>query len=448
MSGIVEKTQDVTEIMYDKDFFENDKEWFSNQPIKVNDPIYMEIKNSKKEVWIFNYFLKPIKGAVLSVFDGKDDMPIYWFEELKPLHYYKMHIPIDRLSSISKTLTKDKIQFRMLNLGEEYEKVRNIDVSWIVNIARTYHKANSKAHSRNDIINILTQLTNFAYVLSSKEFETVIDNIESILNKKLDKLSWKDDKTNKTINEDESVRCWNLKDAEQKKKFFDIMGVRCSTYSTAKKTTFAVGMQSSNAKGHGITYGPVDQEKYKSTIEGSYGHSFYNRPEDMSISETMTISSVFIHEMAHIFGYQHYTAMCNGPLCETDVRVVQTLAYLIRKKLPYYDLLKKENTRCGFNSLEKWIYSNLDKFDDDMRKELEESIEARNKELDKVSEIVKSNDAYAQKEKELAGMPDFIKAGFLKQWGYKRSLDLTALDSEIFSQYGNISAFTKIYISI
>lgn len=441
MSKIIENfnKEDEVSILQEADFDPKTGQWFSGWSFKVNDPITINVQNGKKTIYICNYYLKPIKGAILSITDGINDMPIYYFEDFKPLHYYKMHIPIERFSNISKSLTKDKIQFRMINLSSEYEELKKINVCWKANIPISYKYLNSQNHSRSEIQNLIVQLTNFAYILSSKDFEIVMDNFKDITGKKLDKLSWRTD-DGRSINQDENKRCWNLENTEQKKYFFDVLGVNSNTYGGKKaRDSFTYGMCSPSFKGRGVTEGTWNY----SSLESSHGWAFYNRPDEMRISETVTVSSVLIHEMAHMFGYNHYSMMCVGPVGESSIRVVQTLGYLLRKSMPYYDFLGKEKTRCGFNSLEQWIYNNRDKFSEAINKEFDESIEARNKELDNINSNIKNNNEYNQKVRELAFMPPAVRNLYLNKWGLK-PVSYTALDNELFGQYGNMSQFKKI----
>lgn len=246
--------EDLTYIIEDYDLDPQSGKWFSGNKIKINNPITINVESNKKTLTICNYYLKEIKGAFLTVSNDKGEMPIYYFEDFKPLHYYKVHIPIDRLTSFSKELTKKNIQFKMINLGEEFEKLNKIDVCWNTQIPINYDGCNIR-HTRDQIKNLLIQLTDLAYILQSKEFEVVCDNFESIYGKKLDKLPWKLENGN-LINQDENKRCWNLKDKDQRKFFYDVMGVRSKTYGgTRSRDTFKCGYENPKFYGRGVTWG-------------------------------------------------------------------------------------------------------------------------------------------------------------------------------------------------
>lgn len=73
----------------------------------------LETSEDKKTVTIFNTYTKVINNVFLCVYDGDSDMPIYQWEKFEPMKQITMEIPIDYLSNISKTLTFDKIQFRL-----------------------------------------------------------------------------------------------------------------------------------------------------------------------------------------------------------------------------------------------------------------------------------------------------------------------------------------------
>lgn len=443
MSKMIENygQDDQVYIIEEHDLDPNQGQWFSGFSIKINNPITIQTEKDKKTLLVYNYFLKEIKGAFLAVSNGKDDMPIYYFEEFKPLHYYKIHIPIDNLTSFSKNLTKSNIQFKMINLGKDFEKLNKVDVCWKVQIPLKYDGCNIK-HSRDEIKNILTQITDFAYILQSKEFAIVCENFESIYGKKLDKLPYRLENGN-LINQDESKRCWNFQDPDQKKFFYDVLGVRSSTYGgTRKIDTFKCGYENPKFFARGVTLGNWNQHN----LSASAGVAWYNRPNEMSnICESIVVGATTVHEMAHMFGYLHYSCLCMGPLGENDIKVVQTLGYLLRKELPYYDILPKEKVgRCGFNKLEKWIYDNSDKFENsNIEKYIEEEIDARNKVLDENQKIFNNNksyrDAYEQfkREGKLALFSLIYK-------GRETPFKFASLDREIFNNYGDIKYFIKL----
>lgn len=426
---------DTVYIKYESEFNPSNGQWFPGFKIKINDPMILSVNEKKDEVVLYNYYLKPIQGAMLAIYDGKDYMPIYYFDELKPLVYFKFHIPIDKFASISKTLTKDKIQFKMINLGDEYKKLNEINVCWETQIPLKYHNCNQK-HSRADVISILSQMTNFAYILTSKEFETICVNFEKITGTKLNKLPDQIDNgkgTGAKINTDDAVRCWNLNDPNQKEFFYKVMGIGSKFYSGKQnRTDFECGMLNPSFKGVGVTYGNHDVY----SLESSYGYKFYDKPSEMAVSSSRVVSHVLIHEMAHMFGYHHYTCMCVGPLGETDVHAVQTLGYLLRNKLPYYSILSKESkVRCGFNKLEKWIYDNIDLFDNDMKESIESELDARNKSYDTCV-------AGINKLKQYDGLPPQIRALFIS--GYNLNSFFTEMDKELYNNYGNMSFFMKL----
>lgn len=432
--------EDQTYIIEDYDLDPSKDQWFSGFSIKINNPITIQ-KIDNETILVCNYFLKEIKGAFLAVSNEKGEMPIYYFEDFKPLHYYKMHIPIDKLTSFSKNLNKNNIQFKMINLGEDFEKLNKVDVCWKVQIPLKYDGCNRK-HSRAEIQNLLTQITDFAYILQSKEFAVVCENFESIDGKKLDKLPYRLENGNR-INQNEDQRCWNFQDPAQKKFFYDVLGVHSSTYGgTRQRDTFNCGYENPGFYGRGVTLGSWSY----TNLSASVGVAWYNRPNEMSnICESIVVGATTVHEMAHMFGYLHYSCLCMGPLGENDIKVVQTLGYLLRKELPYYDILPKETiSRCGFNKLEKWIYENSNKFENsNIEKYIEDEIEARNKAFDENQRIFNSNKSYRDAYEEFKRNGQLALFSLIYQ-GKETPFKFTGLDREIFNNYGDINYFMKL----
>lgn len=401
----------------------------------LNDPRLLKIGNDKSIVEIYNFFLLPIKGALLSVTNGKDDMPIFQFDELKPLTYYKIKIPVENYIKISQTFTFDKLSYRMINMGEKYEDIKKINVCWKLKLKNGTYGGGDKALAKNQIINLISQMTHFAYVLCSDEFKTVCLNWEKIYGKKLDKFPWKRDDgkgTGPEINKDEAKRCWNLEDKDQLNDFFRVMGVNSTTYSGCyNRNLIEFGIVHGNFHGLGVTLCAAFGE-----TKLGYGIGFYNRWSESDISETRIISEVLIHEMAHMFGYMHYSYMCVGPFCESEPKTIQTLAHVLSPYMPYTSLLSKENNvRCGYNKLEKYMYENEKLFSKRVKESLERNMDKRNAKYDENSQKQKQKGDYQK-------LPEPLRSMFMKQKGLLNYL--SKFDEEFISKAGsNFYKLTK-----
>lgn len=84
-------------------------------------PIILVVNEDKTQISVYNFFDEAVSGALLSITDGKDDMPILDLGTIKSATVYVVSVPIERFASISKNMPKDKIQFRLVNLPKNYE---------------------------------------------------------------------------------------------------------------------------------------------------------------------------------------------------------------------------------------------------------------------------------------------------------------------------------------
>lgn len=77
--------------------------------------IDLVVSEDKSKIEIYNYNNEPLNNVFLSITDGDSDMPIHQWYEFEGLTKYTVLVPIKKFSNISKTLTFDKIQFRMIS---------------------------------------------------------------------------------------------------------------------------------------------------------------------------------------------------------------------------------------------------------------------------------------------------------------------------------------------
>lgn len=447
LATIAEEPKNV-ELLSDIQLDPSTKQWYSSFTFKVNDPIILNVSADKREINIYNYFMLSVSGVILSIFDGKDDMPIYQFDKFEPLHHYRLSIPVERFASISETLTFDKIQFRLINLGPDYDILKKIDVCWKINIPKNQYMNlakwgpvyNGRANTRKDVERLLVNITNLAYVLSSKEFEIILDHYKEVTGRTFDKFPWRTDKNNKDgsityVNQDEKKRCWDMTDEKQKKEFFNLLGVRNSTYGVKqKRNSFTLDVMDANSKlvGKGQCLSYIGW----GTDFISEGFAWYPRAAYNRVTKNRITHYCWVHDMGHMFGFMHYSAFSVGPLAEQDPSVVQTLGALQAPDMPYYSLMENESmTRCGYNKMEIWMYNHSDLFDPKFKERIEKDNASRNALVDKCKQTL---DQYNQ-------VPAVLRGLFAKT--YNITGFLCDYDKDIYEMYGNMNQFNKLTIS-
>lgn len=88
----------------------------------VPNKIVIEVSPDKTEVDIYNFHIPNKKNILLTIFDGTSYMPINAFDVFEGYTHYHVSVPVENFTSIGKTLTLDKIQFKLVNKdGKEIE---------------------------------------------------------------------------------------------------------------------------------------------------------------------------------------------------------------------------------------------------------------------------------------------------------------------------------------
>lgn len=347
-------------------------------------------------------------------------------------------------------VSKDKYtaldNFRLKIENEKYKKIRAIDVGWYMDIQDYFQGADIRSGMTKDRIKAsLMAHTNLAYTLASYEFDQIVRHIESLIGRKLykhEKILGMANASASSFNpagktERPIEECgWVFSSEDVYKEFFDIMGVRCETYSGRKLTTFGWGLGGYGNR-HGVTndFAGWDSNhigggrRYKVDIDAFIANAEYS------------LDLVSLHEIGHVWGYNHACDFCSGIM---DMQIIPVLTDLMQTsgKAPYTEELApyKGSPRCGFNKVEKFIYDHRgDWFSkSDLPAYMDKIKSERNAGYETVSKKIKSA---------TSSMPPPLAAVWANSEAGKAAIKgfLHLRDIDIFSAYGTIDGvFFKI----
>lgn len=349
------------------DYVDNDKGF------QVNKPLKMIVSKDKKQIVIRNFFLKDVGNALVCVTDDRNNlMPIYQFTSIEPFTEYELEVPIEAYSSISKTLTFDKISFRIVHFNSELEKLEKLKVSWRVGF--------KKNMSLSDIKKELISLYMIAQTVSSDEFDILIDHYTEFANK---------------------LNGFNLKKVEDKEHLYKCIGLyNNDPWGGVGK---AIAARNASASGYRYINFVYASNQYKGGafcapyLFGTGNVQLKNIQLGMrasnidQLSTAVPVTSRFCHEVGHTWGGNDDGVFNHSSLVDKDALVIPSLAYVLQEDFVYYDLQKKKSgTRAGYTKTEKWIYNHKDLF----RKEIIDRIEKDRNARNNAAKDVQRNDLF------------------------------------------------------
>lgn len=358
--------------------------WYSGQAIPINEPLIKKISDDKSTIEVMNYSLFDLTVDVYFEYPvfAAGEHKIFTFD-IKPLEMITINTGI--------LDTDNETKLILVVEDERYKKIQSINVCWKVTIPMNCTYGTTKRQTVTDVKNLLSTTTNMAYALQSEEMKTILCNFEKIIGRKFRMFpEYKDDTgagtpnyTNYPTNMPEEKMCVDLSNEEELNKLLRIFGINSIKYSGLQdRDTFSLGCCSnSTSKGAAVTQGTYWPSLYNHIGRGSI---IKIREQFVKPNKAYPVHNTFIHEMGHLFGFWHYNSMCYGEMIDHDPNIICTVVNLLREELPYWDELPDYNkTRCGGNTLEKYIVENpefLPKFYEVLISERE----ARNNEYNRV----------------------------------------------------------------
>lgn len=331
---------------------------------RINDPVKMIVSGDKKTVTIRSYFLKTLENVILSITDGKDDMPIYQFDKIEPFKEYILEVPVEAYTSISKSFTFDKAFYRLLNLeNEDLKKIKALNVAWNVEFDNKITVDYAKK--------LIIELTMYGSVLSSKTFDILMDNYTSVVGKAFPQynLSTEKSKVYKLLGL-EKTDTWGRAYRNPRKQAKSL--TKCVQFTTVHAT------YSGAAWCAGFRWGCAQHD---ATV-----YQLGLRPGEITcINKQTPITGRFAHEFGHSQGCNHEGLFTYAPLNDVAPFIIPVLGSIMAPDFAYYDLLPEDNSiRIGYTNTEVWMYNHKDLFD---QKLIDRIVEKRSQRNDKFNQL-------------------------------------------------------------
>lgn len=302
---------------------------------------------------------------MLCITDDENLMPIYQFEKIESFTEYVLEIPIESYSNISKTLTFEKISFKLIHFNSELERLEKLKVSWRIGF--------NSGMTMDTIKKELIQLYMIAQTVSSPEFDIIVDN-------------WKD-VTGSYPN------TYDLSKVKDKEIFYKCIGLYNNetwggcVKAKSFKNDPTCGYKYLNFVNCGSNYSggafcaPYMWQKTSQHVQLGM------RPNNLDgCSSACPVTPRFCHEIGHSWGgnddgiFNYATSVDRNPF------VIPTLAYILQRDFVYYDILPKKNQiRTGYTKVEVWCIKHADKFSEDFINRIKENKDARNNKVTRIN---------------------------------------------------------------
>lgn len=161
----------------------------------------------------------------------------------------------------------------------------------------------------------------------------------------------------------------------------------------------------------------------------------------MPVTSGQVIHRTFMHEMAHVWGFLHFSSLCYGEFTDTEFFIARHLANLLSAtgKLPYASVMPQYTgkPRAGFNAIEKFIYENPSLFPKYLNDYIKSEKTARASNLDDVSKKISAM---------FQGMLPILIETWLADPKNMSAIEqvMHPADVEIYKEVKNMSKFYKL----
>ena len=329
--------------------------WYSGQVIPVNDPLIVKFGEYNNTIELLNY----------SMYDLVDVVVLFEMTSMKTEKYEIFRTSIKALEHlVIETGIMDKDSESRLTVEVEdprYKKLQAIDVCWKVSIPMSVEYGGvTHRHTVKDVKSLMMSITNIAYTLASPEMEKTFRNWEAVTGKKFKILPEYKDNSSKTPSGVAPKDMYlDLSKDEDLNRLYRVMGVHNTKYAGPQKSdSFVIGVIANNGGvGKAVTWGfwnnPFSQL--------GQGYKMYIREKYMNFTKNYGINYIYLHELGHVFGFNHYSSFCYGEAADYSPRTIETVLNLLSEELPYWNELPNYGKpRVGGNDYERYCINHPD----------------------------------------------------------------------------------------
>lgn len=396
--------------------------------IKINDPVSFSYDLTTGTFSVRSFCMFTLQDVqVRATLDGKEYI-LERISNVKPLDHDVFYFTLS-VADLSRYKN-----FELVIKDADYQKLKNIDACWKVNLGKTTVASGENRMNATNAKYAMFQFTNLAYVMQSAELEVFLRNYEKFVGHKMNRLPIKDVPSQYTFTEEQ--KCYDFKKESDLKEFYKNVGVR------GNKTWGGFANHDTVSFSCGTGRGDAGQSKATQAWDKvGGGWEFDIGDICMPVTSGQVIHRTLMHEMAHVWGFLHFSSLCYGEFTDTEFFLARHLANLLSAtgKLPYASVMPQYTgkPRAGFNAVEKFIYENQKLFPKYLSDYIKSEKTVRASNLDTVTK--KIND-------EFKGVPDALKMMMIAAPNYKSvaEIELHPADVEIYQEVTNMSKFYKL----